>query len=87
MFEREEARVKSARLRRSRWVAQQSDMNMGGLEANSTSECQDESGGFRLLRKASEKRWPDAVMTNSGIVLAFAKIAGREALQKTKWAK
>jgi hypothetical protein len=37
---------------------------------------------FALLRKASEKRWPDAVMTNSGIVLALARIAARETLQK-----
>ena len=32
---------------------------------------------FNLLRKAAEKRWPDAVMTNSGIVLALARIAAR----------
>ena len=31
---------------------------------------------FALLRKAAEKRWPDAVITNSGIVLALAKIRG-----------
>jgi hypothetical protein len=37
---------------------------------------------FLLLRKAAEKRWPDAVMTNSGIVLALARIAARETLQK-----
>ena len=37
---------------------------------------------FDLLRKAAEKRWPDAVMTNSGIVLAMAKIAARDVLQK-----
>ena len=30
---------------------------------------------FALLRKAAEKRWPDAVMTNSGIMLALAKIS------------
>jgi hypothetical protein len=36
---------------------------------------------FRLLTRASEKRWPDAVMTNSGIVLALAKIAARETLK------
>ena len=35
---------------------------------------------FALLRKASEKRWPDAVMTNSGIVLALARIAARDIL-------
>ncbi len=35
---------------------------------------------FALLRKAAEKRWPDAVMTNSGIVLALARIAAREIL-------
>jgi hypothetical protein len=32
---------------------------------------------FALLRKAAERRWPDAVITNSGIVLALAKIAAR----------
>jgi hypothetical protein len=39
---------------------------------------------FELLRKASEKRWPDAVMTNSGIVLGLAKIAARETLTRQK---
>lgn len=39
---------------------------------------------FGLLRKAAEKRWPDAVITNSGIVLALAKIAAREILGKSK---
>jgi hypothetical protein len=42
---------------------------------------------FELLRKAAETRWPDAVMTNSGIVLALAKIAARESLQKSKLRK
>jgi hypothetical protein len=37
---------------------------------------------FRLLKKAAAERWPDAVMTNSGIVLAFAKIAARDTLGK-----
>jgi uncharacterized protein (DUF1778 family) len=36
---------------------------------------------FTLLRKAAEKRWPDAVMTNSGIVLALARIAARDTLR------
>lgn len=31
-----------------------------------------------LLQKAATKRWPDAILTNSGIVLALAKIAARE---------
>jgi len=39
---------------------------------------------FALLRKAAEKRWPDAVITNSGIVLALAKIAARETLGRKK---
>lgn len=39
---------------------------------------------FALLRKAAEKRWPDAVMTNSGIVLGLAKIAAREIMRKGK---
>lgn len=39
---------------------------------------------FGLLQKAAEKRWPDAVMTNSGILLALAKIAARDSLAKEK---
>jgi hypothetical protein len=37
---------------------------------------------FDLLKKAADKRWPDAVMTNSGIVLALARIAARDTLKK-----
>jgi uncharacterized protein (DUF1778 family) len=37
-----------------------------------------------LLRKAAAKRWPDAVMTNSGIVLGLARIAAKETLAKRK---
>ena len=36
---------------------------------------------FGLLRKAAAKRWPDAVMTNSGIVLALARITAKETLR------
>ncbi len=39
---------------------------------------------FTMLRKAAEKRWPDAVMTNSGIVLGLARIAAREILRDRK---
>lgn len=39
---------------------------------------------FQLLQKAAAKRWPDAVMTNSGIVLALARIAARETLGRKK---
>ena len=39
---------------------------------------------FTLLKKAADKRWPDAVMTNSGIVLGLAKIAARQTLKKGK---
>jgi hypothetical protein len=39
---------------------------------------------FDLLKRAAEKRWPDAVITNSGIVLALAKIAARQTLGTKK---
>lgn len=39
---------------------------------------------FDKLRKAAEKRWPDAVMTNSGMVLGLARIAARDILVKVK---
>src|SRR5579859_1441725 len=35
---------------------------------------------FNLLKRAAEKRWPEAVMTNSGIVLGLAKIAAKSTL-------
>lgn len=37
---------------------------------------------FQLLKKAAAKRWPDAVMTNSGIVLGLAKISARDTLRR-----
>jgi len=39
---------------------------------------------FDLLQKAAAKRWPDAVMTNSGIVLGLAKLAARHILTKKR---
>ena len=39
---------------------------------------------FALLRKAAEEHWPDAVMTNSGIVLALARIAARDMLAQKR---
>jgi len=39
---------------------------------------------FTLLQKAAEKRWPDAVMTNSGMVLGLARIAAREIVGKSR---
>jgi hypothetical protein len=39
---------------------------------------------FNLLKKAADKRWPEAVMTNSGIVLGLAKLAAKATLAKPK---
>lgn len=39
---------------------------------------------FALLKKAADKHWPDAVMTNSGIVLALARIAAKGILAERK---
>jgi len=36
---------------------------------------------FELLQKAAHARWPDAVLSNSGIVLGLAKIAARDILK------
>lgn len=35
-----------------------------------------------LLQKAAEKRWPGAVMSNSGIVLALARIAANDTIAR-----
>ena len=37
---------------------------------------------FDLLQKAARNRWPDAVVSNSGIVLGLAKIAARSILKE-----
>jgi uncharacterized protein (DUF1778 family) len=37
---------------------------------------------FSLLKRAAERKWPDAVMTNSGIVLGLAKISAKEVLRR-----
>jgi len=39
---------------------------------------------FKTLKKAAGKHWPDAVMTNSGIVLALARIAARGILSRNR---
>jgi hypothetical protein len=39
---------------------------------------------FALLREAAQKLWPDAVISNSGILLGLAKIAARRALDTAK---
>lgn len=42
---------------------------------------------FSLLQKAATKRWPDAVMTNSGIVLGLARLAARDIAGKRRKAR
>ena len=36
---------------------------------------------FNLIKRAANALWPDAVLTNSGILLGLAKIAAREVLR------
>jgi hypothetical protein len=49
-----------------------------GLQVNVKMTQED----FDFLKKAADKRWPDAVMTNSGMVLALARIAARDTIKK-----
>jgi hypothetical protein len=42
---------------------------------------------FSLLQKAAHKHWPDAVMTNSGIVLGLARMAARDIVGQRKKSK
>jgi hypothetical protein len=37
---------------------------------------------FNLLKKAAARKWPGAVLSNSGIVLGLAKISAKELLRK-----
>lgn len=36
---------------------------------------------FNLIQRAANALWPDAVVTNSGILLGLAKIAARDVLK------
>ena len=36
---------------------------------------------FTLIQKAANALWPDAILTNSGILLGLAKIAARDILK------
>ena len=38
---------------------------------------------FALLQRAAVALWPDAILSNSGVILGLAKISAREVLQKT----
>ena len=37
---------------------------------------------FELLKRAADKLWPDAILSNSGIILGLAKIAARDLASK-----
>jgi hypothetical protein len=37
-------------------------------------------GDFQLLNEAASKLWPEAILSNSGILLGLARIAAREIL-------
>jgi hypothetical protein len=37
---------------------------------------------FQLLSKAAEKLWPDAILSNSGILLGLARITAKNVLAK-----
>ena len=39
---------------------------------------------YGLIQKAANVLWPDAVLTNSGILLGLAKIAARQVLEGKK---
>jgi hypothetical protein len=39
---------------------------------------------FTTLRKAASAIWPDAVLSNSGIVLGLARLAAKDVLKRAK---
>ena len=39
---------------------------------------------FELVKKAAAKLWPNAVLSNSGILLGLARLAAKGAMDKTK---
>ena len=39
---------------------------------------------YQLLSRAAERLWPDAVLSNSGIVLGLARLAAKQTLEAQK---
>jgi len=39
---------------------------------------------FELLRKAADIVWPEAILSNSGIILGLAKIAAKDIAKKKR---
>jgi len=39
---------------------------------------------FELLQRSAQKLWPDAILSNSAIILGLAKIAAREVLSTAR---
>jgi uncharacterized protein (DUF1778 family) len=39
---------------------------------------------FELIRKAAAKLWPEAVLSNSGIVLGLARLAAKQTVEAQK---
>jgi uncharacterized protein (DUF1778 family) len=39
---------------------------------------------FRLVNQAAAKLWPDAVLSNSGILLGLARIAAKQVVESPK---
>jgi hypothetical protein len=56
--------------------------DIGGMKRTVQVNVKMTEEDFKMLKRAADKRWPDAVMTNSGIVLALARIAAKETLAK-----
>jgi uncharacterized protein (DUF1778 family) len=42
---------------------------------------------YELLQRAAARLWPEAIISNSGILLGLARIAARQALSKTSGEK
>jgi hypothetical protein len=59
-------------------------LDTGGMKRTVQVNVKMTEEDFTMLRKAAEKRWPDAVMTNSGIVLALARISAKQILGRDK---
>jgi hypothetical protein len=45
------------------------------------------AGDFDALQKAANLLWPDAILSNSGIILGLARLAAKDILKKKKSGK
>jgi hypothetical protein len=67
-------------------LSKKTDLTIGGMETSGKRTVQVNvkmsSEDFATLQKAANTLWPDAILSNSGIILGLAKLSAKDILAK-----